>query len=245
MPDLLYKQAMIMKILSAILLLLFLTDFTFAQQPVRLTTKIWPPYHYYDSNGKLIGKSVQVIECAFAELDMPFAIDVLPWKRAQAQVKEGFADGFFSASLNKKRDLYATRSIEIAPQNWVWYTLKSSNLNPGDEGFKSKATVAGTLGSNILTWLHAQNYNVTTEVKRAEQLIKMLKLKRFDAFMGNEFVVSKILDRHVDKKNINSQVARSMPVGVYYSHQFLASKPGFLKQFNAAVRHCHRNSLGG
>lgn len=226
--------------------MLFLTVPAFATEPepVQLTTQIWPPYHYYEPvNGKLVGKSIEVVECVFEQLAIPYEITVLPWKRAERMVKVGSADGFFSASQSAERDVFAQRSVNIAPQNWVWYTLAESDIHPERADFKATAKVAGALGSNILSWLYAENYNVTAEVKTTESLIKMLKLNRIDAFMGNALVVNQILEKYDGEGDVVTYSASSMPLGVYFSHQFLEPRPEFLEKFNHSVRECRKPGL--
>ncbi|MCG7497282.1 transporter substrate-binding domain-containing protein [Vibrio sp. Of7-15] len=230
-----------MRVVFAVLSVLFFSAPVFSEEPkpVHLMTQIWPPYHYYEPvNGKLVGQSIEVVECVFEKLAIPYEITVLPWKRAERMVKVGGADGFFSASQSDERDQFAQRSVDIAPQNWVWYTLVDSEMYPEREDFKEKAKVAGALGSNILSWLYAENYQVTAEVKTTESLIKMLKLHRIDAFMGNDLVVDQMLDEYIDEGEVVTHSAISMPLGVYFSHQFLESRPDFLEQFNQFAQEC-------
>lgn len=230
-----------MKIVTAILIIILCSSAAAAQETVRLTTKIWEPYQYYDQEtGEFVGHSVNVLQCTFDKLGIPFEIEVLPWKRAQRKVEDGFADGFFSASWNKKRDAYAVRSADIADQSWTWYYLKSNLMKPDNAQFFDQGRVAGTVGANITTWLQTEGYNVTAQAPSAENLIKMLLTDRFDAFMGNELVVDRELAGNPNLSKITKFVQRKMPVGVYFSNKFLNQQHGFLASFDSSLSECRK-----
>jgi len=206
---------------------------------VKLSTKIWPPYHYYDQNNEITGISVKVLTCSFSRLNIKLSIEVVPWSRAQQHTKLGISDGFFSASWNEARDQYATRSIDIASQNWVWYTLKSNNIDPTSSKFKQTAKVVGTRGSNIVHWLHKNKYLVSAETSELKNMVNMILNGRVDAFMENELVAESLLMDTNEKLKLKKTIARSMPVGVYFNHSFLSKYPDFLDAFNKSVSTCH------
>lgn len=206
---------------------------------VKLSTKIWPPYHYFDSQGELTGISVKHLNCSFASMGINLTIEVVPWSRAQQHTQMGISDGFFSASWNASRDEYATRSVDIAPQNWVWYTLKDSGTDTSSDDFKKTAKVAGTRGSNIVHWLKKNNYNVSAETMALDNMVSMILTGRVDAFMENQFVAEDALKDSKHFAKLEQTIARSMPVGVYFNHPFLTKYPTFLESFNQAVEQCH------
>ncbi len=55
-------------------------------------------------------KGEPFIHCVMAELNQTFKISYMPWRRAQSKTEQGDFDGFFMASQNKVRDVYATLS---------------------------------------------------------------------------------------------------------------------------------------
>lgn len=224
-------------------LILFSCQSIFAlPNQVKLSTKLWPPYHYYDEKGELTGLSVKVVECGLAKLNIDLTIEVVPWSRAQQHTKQGISDGFFSASWNASRDKYATRSVNIAAQNWVWYTLNDTKLDTSSKSFKQTASIAATRGSNIAHWLKKNDYKVTTETFDLENMVNMILMGRIDAFMANELVAKKALEGTKNFLKLKKTVAHSMPVGVYFNHPFLAKHPGFLDAFNQKVNQCQTNS---
>jgi len=205
---------------------------------IKLSTKLWPPYHYYNDEGKLTGLSVNIVECSLSKLNIGVTIEVVPWSRAQQHTKLGVSDGFFSASWNASRDRYATRSVDIAPQNWVWYTLNDSNMDPNSNSFKTDASIAATRGSNIAHWLNKNNYKITAETMALNNMVNMTLMGRVDAFMANELVAKEALEGSKDFFKLKKTVARSMPVGVYFNHPFLTKYPDFLAVFNQGVEEC-------
>lgn len=206
---------------------------------VKLSTKVWPPYHYFDEEEKLTGLSVNVLKCSFSKLNIELSIEVVPWSRAQQHTKLGISDGFFSASWNASRDKYASRSVDIAPQNWVWYTLKDYNIDPNSNEFKQAADVVGTRGSNIIHWLRKNEYKISAETMELSNMVNMVLGGRVDAFMENELVAKEALEGTNNLEKLKKTIARSMPVGVYFNHPFLSNYPGFLGAFNKAVSQCN------
>jgi ABC-type amino acid transport substrate-binding protein len=205
---------------------------------VKLSTKIWPPYQYYNNEGKLVGLSVTLLECSFAKLGIDLDIEVVPWSRAQHHTKFGISDGFFSASWNADRDKYATRSINIAPQNWKWYTLKSRQIDISSEKFKQQATIATTRGSNIAYWLRENGYHVKAETLDIDSMIKMVLYGRVDALMANDLVAKETTYTDSEMFKLEKTHGRSMPVSVYFGNEFLNEFSSFLTEINKSIKHC-------
>lgn len=207
-------------------------------EKILLTTQVWSPYQTYENN-VLDGFAVQVVRCVLEKMEQPHEIRVYPWKRAQKMVKAGEAHGFFSASQNQIRDKYATISENIAEQNWNWYLLKESSLSPMNASFKKEARVAAMLGSNMLTWINKNGYNVTGTLKDTEVLIKTLLLKRHDAVLANELVVEKVMEKmKLSPERFHIYLNRIKPLGVYWSKNILSENPKFLERFNRFIKEC-------
>ncbi|BCE00469.1 substrate-binding periplasmic protein [Marinicellulosiphila megalodicopiae] len=237
-----FKTQLLFKIQPTLLIIFALTSYSNASELVRLTTKIWPPYHYYNQSGELVGKSVSVVQCAFSKLNTLLTIEVLPWARAQHAVKNNFADGFFSASRNATRDIYAVRTSAIAEQNWAWFYI-DSNIDPQSKHFKSDIDVVATNGSNIANWLEKNDYRLVTKVAETENLVSMLLNNRIDVFMGNELAVETFIKENNITTKIHKSIARSMPVGIYLTKDFLARQDeNYLPLLNNAIQQC-RNEM--
>ena len=96
---------------------------------LRITTQDWPPYQISKrfTNHRQCNKTV---ECVLNKLQIPYNIEVLPWKTAQETVKAGKADAFYAAGITTERNTYAVPTEKIANYKWVWVLNKNSNLNP-------------------------------------------------------------------------------------------------------------------
>ena len=220
--------------------------FALANEKVILTTHNLYPYGSYpadyreelfaDENFK--GVAVDRVRCVFEKLDIPLEIQVVPWTRAQVLVQRGHAAGFFAASQKDSRDAYAVISAVIADQKWNWYLLKENPLSPQNQSFKQEATVGGFLGANMLEWMKEHNYNVATMPKDTEGLLKMLLARRVDAVMANNYVMRALLQKHGVEDQVKVYLNKEKPLSVYFSKEFLQSRPTFIERFNNLVPEC-------
>jgi len=217
-------------------------DRPFATDEVHLMTMVYPPYTEI-IDGKITGTSVENIRCAFEALPEKVAIHARPFNRAKLLTKQGKADGFFSASHKKSRDQYASHSGAIETQNWTWFQLKDSPLDPDTPEFKQKAVTTSFLGSNMHSWLSTNGYRVTSHPPtNSQQLFAMLVQKRIDAFLINEQAMDHAMN---DKQRAMTKrrVIHSHNLGVYFGHHFLNKNPRFLERFNGALEVCTRGKF--
>lgn len=122
---------------------------------ITLATHELYPYGYHDSEDNFTGYAVKRVRFAVARCGFKLRLLVLPWARAQAMAKTDSVDGFFAGSLNDERkDLYVPSAV-LAPQNWTWYLLRDSSLNPDSPHFKERAKVGSFIGANMLTYPRA------------------------------------------------------------------------------------------
>ncbi|WP_051676951.1 substrate-binding periplasmic protein [Maridesulfovibrio frigidus] len=202
---------------------------------ITLATHNWCPYGCYDENDVFDGCAVRVVKYSLKQMGVELDLIVVPWLRAQRMAKDGKVDGYFAASQNQERDRNGVRSSLIAEQRWNWYMLRDNKLDPSGADFKENATVAAFRGSNMLTWLKDNGYDVTASPPTTEQLLNMLLLGRFDAMLANDMVMTdKIM-----KQNLHGRfkvvTLLSKPLGVYFSNAFLKNNPNFLDTFNKHV----------
>lgn len=185
------------------------------------------------------GVAVDRVRCVFEKMATPLEIQVVPWRRAQLFVQRGLSDGFFAASQKDSRDEYAVKSAVIADQKWNWYLLKENPLSPRQQSFKEQATVGGFLGANMLEWMKEHNYNVTTTPKDTEGLLKMLLAKRVDAVMANNYVMKALLQKYEVEDQVKIYLNKDKPLSVYFSKEFLSSRPMFIETFNSLIPECN------
>lgn len=226
------------KLLLLVVLFLYLSGSALAGDTLILTTQEWPPYQIL-IHGTQKGIAVETVKCALKSLRQSYSIHFLPWERAQTEVKTGRAHGFSAASMSEKREAYAQFSTPIAPQKWIWYLRRESRLDPREPNFKKTVRVTATAGSNMGNWLRENGYNLKLQPKKTEQLVKMLQKRRVDAVLANELVFTAALRKlNLKRKTFRKFLGRDKPLGVYFSKAYLENHSGFLKRFNASIRHC-------
>jgi len=214
------------------------------KKPVTLTTHNLYPYGYYNGQNEFIGSAVDVVRCVFDQMDQPYKIEVVPWKRAQRMVLKGTADGFFAGSQNAKRDGYAVMSAVIADQNWTWFLRKDRKMHPLDPDFKRTALVSSFLGANMQRWLVSNGYKVDGhEPVDTNLLLKRLLGGRIDAALANDQVMKALLVASKTEDKVFLVLNRSKPLGVYFSKETLSERPTFLEKFNSHVADCRRSAV--
>jgi polar amino acid transport system substrate-binding protein len=183
-------------------------------------------------------------------LSIPVEIAFFPWKRAQEMVKRNSAHGFFAASQANQRDEYAVLSATIAPQEWRWYLLKTSAMDPRSEKFKTEARTSSFNGANMRDWLIENGYNAKDSPPQNNSLLTMLIKGRVDAILANQLVMDQLLAQSGRADAVKSYPALNKPLGIYFSKAFLATQlPDYLTRWNQAITGCtsqrakHRSAL--
>jgi polar amino acid transport system substrate-binding protein len=220
--------------------------FALSEEKVILTTHNLYPYGSYPPGEKEMviadetfkGVAVDRVRCVLKKMDTPLEVQVVPWRRAQLLVKRGNADGFFAASQNESRDEFAVKTMIIADQQWNWYMLKENSLSPRDQSFKEKASVGGFVGANMLKWMQEQNYKVTAIPNDTEGLLKILLARRVDAVMANNYVMQALLQNYGVEDQVKIYLNVDKPLFVYFSKEFIKSRPMFIEQFNNLIPEC-------
>ncbi|MCP4050483.1 MAG: transporter substrate-binding domain-containing protein [bacterium] len=121
-----------LKLLQIIISAIFISCSTFAQysysKPLNLVTLQYPPYEY-EENGEIKGMAVSIVREVFKRMGQPIEIKLYPWARALRMVKEGQADGIFTAYKNPEREKFALYSKGVLmPQSVSLCTLKHKDF---------------------------------------------------------------------------------------------------------------------
>lgn len=209
--------------------------FELQQKQVYLVAKGQVPYVVIGPDGQITGTSVKPIQYSLDKMGVPYEIEIVPWLRAQAMVKDGLADGFFPGSQNQERNSYARQSAPLLEFEWVWYTRADSQIDPRKVAFKNNAVVTSYVGSNMCQWLKANNYNVASEPSDTSKLFKMLLSKRVDAILANNHVANLLIKRDHLEGKFDHFLCKRLYFGVYFSFAFLKRNPAFLEAFNIAL----------
>lgn len=203
-------------------------------ETIKLTTQEWKPYQTV-VNGQVEGTAVKAVKCVIEKMGHKAEITVLPWVRAQKDVADGAANGFFAASKSADRDAFAEMSAPFIPQVWRWYTAADKSVD-----VTSKTAKAGVLaGSSMEKWLDENGYTGTQKIQSTDALLKMLQSGRIEAILANEIVFKESLGAAgIAESAFKSTQHSDRPLGVYFGKTFLASHAGFMDGFNAQVKAC-------
>lgn len=210
---------------------------------VRLGSEVeWAPYHVSTEKGA-DGMSVRAVACIMARINQPYTIEKLPWKRAQVMTKVGGLDGFFSASKSDDRDAFAVQSKVFLPQKRSFFLLKKNLTKPFEtytpKYIKKHFLTAGRQGSNALKSLEQHGYKVVVKTRDTASLIEALKHNRVDAILDNELVLlNDIKGTNFKPHDFLIVTLEEHPMGVYFSKEFLQTRPEFLVDFNREVDAC-------
>ncbi len=226
------------------LLFLFFSSASADKMPtelVLLTQYEFPPYVIIRQDQALGGHSIAVVQCITQRLGISLTLNAYPWPRAQQLAQAGIGDGFFPASHNLHRDSYASMSEPISPQRWYWYLPVNSSADPFSQQFHDQAHVGARLGSNMYNWLKKNHYNLTYYTSNWETLVTALLNNRVEAILANDATTDPILTALQVNHAYRKELCLDMPLGVYFSHQFLAKYPEFMSQFNAQIPACQHS----
>jgi len=199
--------------------------------------------HSIDIRGKISGEILSVIDCSFGLLDQGYELTIMPFRRAQHNVWQGSADGYFATVKNKEDEQHAKLSAPIALERWYWYSLTNTSIPIENRNKQQKiAHTASLNGTNTEIWLKSQKNYSYISARSIEQLFKLLELKRIDAFLLDQAMLN---DRYALKRinNLKITFSRYMPLSIYFSHVFLEQHPGFLSRFNNTQPWCVNNNL--
>ena len=226
------------KLLIFFIVMNFIVINSFSEE-ILLNTEISSPYQIFEK-GKLTGTSVKILECIFQKLNKPYKIDIVPWKRAQYNVKRNKVNGFFTTIPFAEADEYAVISSPIILEKWYFYYKDKKFLTQNPKNLK-----IGTIRwSNQSNWLLSDGYSISSEVFKFTQLLKMLNLGRIDTCLLDQ----KTFELECSKHNVNInkylfKFCKYTPLGVYFSKNYLKNNPLFLKRFNEEIYVCAPDAI--
>lgn len=193
------------------------------------------PYMYTDPHGDFKGIGIETVKKIMKDIDIEYIFKSSPnHDKAFMDVKLGKADGVFLASQNDERDELCVFSSIVFPNNWYWFVLANSDINPKDKSFKKNAKIGTILNTNHQTWLKENGYNIVSTPKDMTAPPEILKLKRVDAFFMSELVFWSGVPEN-EKFLFKSIFEMEHPLGIYISKKFLEANPGFLTQLNKSI----------
>ena len=222
--------------------LLALLVFWWIQAPaaiqLKLDTNTAPPYQL-SSNGEVTGMAVDGLACVMERLQIGYGINVVPWRRAQSNVRSGLSDGLFSVMRQPELEPYAKLSAPLVLEKWYWYSRDDALLHRID--FPGDLRIGVIRGSNQESWLEGAGLHYSQQVNQLDSLFKLLAIGRVDIILVDQQAM--LTQQQLDTASLFRRFERYMPLGVYFSSAFLATQQEFLTKFNSQLAFCHCQGL--
>lgn len=110
----------------------FFSDAFAMEDTLTIVTDTWPPYVIFE-NDQVSGTDVDITKAVFKGMNIPVRIEVLPWKRSVALVKQQKTDGILGISLNEQRKQFLNYpDSPISSGITVFFTKKDAQLTYSD-----------------------------------------------------------------------------------------------------------------
>lgn len=187
--------------------------------------------------GEASNETLAVFDCVLEQLSWPYTVKLFPWKRAIESLKQGGVDAIFMAIPTDELESIAKMSAPFALEKWYWF------YQPGS---KKKTVPLADLKIGVVNsshteiWLERQGLEPVVKVNSTQQLLNMLMAGRIDTFLADEELVSEqLLSLGVAYNSIDKVFSHYMPLGVYFSNQYLQKLPLFLTGFNNNLKACN------
>ena len=211
-----------------------------------LNTQEFAPFHY-KIDGVPAGPGVEVVRRICAEMNAKCKVKVLPWTRAQDEVRSGKANGMFLIGWNAKRAKWVHFSPPIFHTEYGFFfredNPKAYDGLPSVEGHK-----VGVYGpsntANSLEKIKAKMAKDGLEPIRIDMRpddeagFKKLGLGRLDAVFSNRDVGNAL----VAKLNLQGKVryaGATKQLKYYVGFSMDHNDAGILREFDAAYRRLH------
>jgi len=115
-----------------IFIIIFSTINLFAKEKtLHFNTQEFPPFNY-SFNKKAAGPIVEIINHVCKKIEIKCVHRVLPWRRAQKEVRLGLADALYVIGKNKSRESWLHFSLPILTTEYGFFVLKLNQLSYKD-----------------------------------------------------------------------------------------------------------------
>ncbi len=217
---------------------------------LRTTWKHDPPYQYEDEQHRLTGLEIEVARAALGRIDCQLIAVELPFARAMAELEAGRVDLVPGVLPRPDRERYALFSLPgLRTRNLVFVR---SDLEPGqrpnsmDELRASALRLGVERGTAYRAELKARldrpgQERRLEEATSLEGLLRMLQMRRIDAFVADEYSTS-FLARQLGL----AAVPQATPIVIdddapVFAFSRLHVKPALVERFNAALQALQRD----
>lgn len=154
---------------------------------LRLLTEISPPAQM-EVDGRLTGRTVELMREAMRRLGLDLPIKVLPWARAYQMALSGPETGLFATTRTAEREALFKWAGPLTRLQWVFYARKGSNLAISSLEDAKKVKRIGTYRMDAREqFLRRQGFSNLESVNDQATNLRKLMLGRVDLVAGTNF----------------------------------------------------------
>jgi polar amino acid transport system substrate-binding protein len=152
-----------------------------AMEPMIIVADPWPPYTI-ERGEWLGGTDIEIVNAVFAKLEIPIQVQILPWARCLAMVKNKQADAILDISIDAEREKFLQFPVEPVSEGvTVFFVRKDSPLPFTELSSLNRFRAGAMLGYKYCQEIDESPFMIQAErVYKQEQLFNMLLRKRID-----------------------------------------------------------------
>jgi polar amino acid transport system substrate-binding protein len=217
-------------------------------QELKFTTQDFPPFSY-SIDGVVSGPAVDIIERVCADMDATCSFQLLPWSRAQQQVRDGEANGMFVIGWNETRAEWVHFTPPIMNTEYGIFVNASNPLKFADlsdiAGYKvgvyGPSNTSNSLEKIQAEMAEAGHEAITIDMRPDDESgFKKLALNRIDAVFSNRDVGYALIAKLGLKRKIRySGAVRKLKYYIGFSMAY--NDKEVLEAFDEAYRKLHRS----
>lgn len=178
----------------------------------------------------------ETLACVFRQLQQAHVLEKVPHRRGLYDLQNQNIDGYFPALQQPDLDRHALLSAPLALEKWYWIGNRESTLFA--PGFPAGLRIGAVAGSNQALWLQHAGLTVHEWVNSDVQLRALLKKQRIDTYLIDLSGYGASRAGEDPRQGLYVRFARYVPLGVYFSRNFVATSPSFPDRFNQQLAHC-------
>lgn len=211
-------------VLTALLPLLVFAD---GRPVMQIVTSEYPPFEYSE-DGRIVGTDTHVIRQVVEAMGYEPRIELLPWIRAEAQVRRGEADMVYSLTYSDARADFYHFTDPINQVQDVFFALRDSNIDwqtmDDLNDLRVGISASYSYAPEFMNWIEAYPAGVTRVSHEQPELtsLRMLVHRRIDLFICEQSVCEYLLAKYTDEEPELSRV-RPIPGIVGESRPFRAA----------------------
>jgi polar amino acid transport system substrate-binding protein len=211
---------------------------------LRFNTQDFAPFNYA-IEGVVSGPAVDIIRAVCTDMQVTCSFRLLPWTRAQEEVRKGMAHGMFVIGWNEERAKWLYFSPPILDTEYGFFVHNDNPLQFKDVS-DVKGYRVGVFGpSNTATSLEeikAQIGDLTIEMRANDEAgFKKLALSRVDAVYSNRDVGNHLIAK-LGLNNIRyAGMHRTLQYYIGFSQEH--TEKTLLEQFNRSFRELHKRGV--